>query len=108
MQAKLGRKMNMRSQAALVKAMCAATRCASLGCMGLVTRSFSPAGLGARKGSIELSRGPEHAVPGIEWVLVAGPPLPERVPFSHRGPCCDKKRRGVVVNEGEWRALLSW
>ena len=39
MQAKLGRKMNIRSQAALVKAMCAATRCTSLGCMGRVTRS---------------------------------------------------------------------
>ena len=81
MKAKLGRKTKMRSQAALVKAMCATTRCTSLGCMGLVTKSFFPAGLGAGKGCIELSHGPGHAVPGIQWVLAAGPPLPERTSF---------------------------
>ena len=90
----------MRPLATLVKAMCATTRCTSLGCMGLVTRSFFPAGLGAGKGGIELSHGPGHALPGIEWVLVAG------------SPGCDKKGEGcgerMKEKERDRRALLSW
>ena len=35
-----GRKTKVRPPAALVKVMCATTRCTSLGCMGLVTRSL--------------------------------------------------------------------
>ena len=81
MKAKRGRKTKMRPLVALVKAMCATTRCTSLGCVGLVTRSFFPTGLGAGIGCIELSHGPAQSVPGTQWVLVAGPPLPERPSF---------------------------
>ena len=62
--AKLGRRMKMRLLPPLVKAMWATTRCTSSGCMGPVTRSFFPAGLGAGKGGTELSQGAGHAVPG--------------------------------------------
>ena len=54
------------SSSGFVKAMCATMRCTSLGCMGLVTRSFFPAGSGAGKGGMELSHGPGHAMPGNE------------------------------------------
>ena len=62
---------------------------------------FFPAGLGAGKGGIELSHGPGHAVPGIEGVLVAGPPLPENPSFlSWTG--CDKNGEGCGERkEGE-------
>ena len=46
--------------------------------------------LGAGKGGVELSHGPELAMAGIEWALVAGLPLPrgtlsqQEMPFSHR------------------------
>ena len=63
---------------------------------------FFPAGLGAGKGSIKLSHGPGHAVPGNVWGLVAGLPLPrgllsrQEKPFSHRGRAETKKERNVA------------
>ena len=44
--------------------------------MGLVTRSLFLA-LGGGKGGIELSHGLGHDMPGNEWTLVAGLPLPK-------------------------------
>ena len=61
----------------------------------------------------ELSHGPGHAMPGNEWVFVAGLPLPtgpssqQEKPFSHRGRAVTKGER-TMEKEREPRAPLSW
>ena len=115
--AKLGREAKVCLPMALVKAMCATMRCTSSGCMGLVTRSLFLAGLGAGKGGVELSRGPGHDVPGNEWALVAGLPLPKGTFSPQEKPLspwtgCDKNGEGcgegMNEKERERRAPFSW
>ena len=89
----------MRPLATPAKAMCATTCCTSFGCMGLVTRCFFPAGLGAGTGGIEFSHGLGHAVPGIDWAMVDGKPLPERFSFLSQWTGAVTQTERVVVRE---------